>query len=207
MPFALSEFVRGRPYAYHVTARENATPLRKTRTVRTTADLLAAAGLGHLASTRRKDYLTVGTPDGDVVLKDQKPLIEANTDLRGGWSFADFVRFLNSHIYFWPGTEHAPIGPGRRLLDHYESDGPLVLRVPTADLLRANDSAEPLFCPFNSGAPRYNAGLPAPRGPDLFSQANAFPRRASEVVELAFRGSVGLPDTTTFRVGAGWAAF
>jgi hypothetical protein len=151
--------------------------------------------------------VTVSTADGDIVLKDQKPLIEANTDLQGGWAFADFVRFLNEHVYFWPGTEQAPIGPGRRLLEHYESDGPLVLRIPTVDLLRSNSASQPLFCPFNSGAPRYNAGQRAPRGPNLFVNATLFPRRASEVVELAFAGSVVLPSTTQHRVAGGWATF
>jgi len=140
-------------------------------------------------------------------LKDQKPLIEANTELPEGWSFSDFVRFLNGFAYFWPGSESGPIGPGRRLLHHYEVDGPIVLRVPTLDLIQKNPSLPPLFSAFNSGAPRYHSGRKAKRGPDLFSVADTFPRRASEVVELAFRGNTVLPESTSLRTADGWAKF
>ena len=61
----------------------------------------------------------------------------------------------------------------------------------------------PLFCPFNSGAPRMQSGQRVPRGPDLFTPAGRFSRRASDVVELVFEGSVVLPETTQFRF-AGW---
>lgn len=136
--------------------------------------------------------------------KDQHPLIEANTQLSPEWDFGDYVQYLNGFVFFWPGTQAGPIGPGRRLLDHYEADGPLVLRIATDRLLSENSRLVPQFCPFNSGAPRYNAGRRASRGPNLFSSAHTFPRRASEVVEVAFRGDVVLPELTECRTAAGW---
>jgi hypothetical protein len=205
MPISTEDFSRLRPFVFHVTARENLSFLRSSQRICTTLNLLESAGRSELADTRRREYLILKLPDGTVVLKDQKPLIEANTELSEGWRFSDFVRFLNGFVYFWPGSQSGPIGPGRRLLQHYEVDGPLVLRVPTVDLLQKNSSLRPLFSAFNSGAPRYHSGRKAKRGPDLFSEADKFPRKASEVRELAFRGNTVLPESTSFRAGHGWA--
>jgi hypothetical protein len=127
-------------------------------------------------------------------------------ELTAEWSLGEFVEYLNSFTYFWPGNDRGPIGPGQRLLDHYEADGPAVLRIATEDLLHENASMAPEFCAFNSGAPRYHSGKRAVRGPHLFKSAAAFPRRASEVVEVAFRGDVFLPPTTLVRRAAEWAA-
>jgi hypothetical protein len=124
-------------------------------------------------------------------------------ELTTGWTLSEFVQYLNGFTYFWPGQDRGPIGPGQRLLEHYESDGPIVLRAPTRDLLRENDF-QPEFCSFNSGAPRYHSGKRAVRGPHLFTSAAAFPRRASEVVEVAFRGDVALPANTLLRSAGGW---
>ena len=156
---------------------------------------------------RRADAVHLETPDGRIVLKDQRPLIAANMELTPEWSLGEFVEYLNSFTYFWPGNDRSPIGPGQRLLDHYETDGPLVLRVATEDLLRANTPMAPEFCPFNSGAPRYHSGKRAVRGPHLFKAAAEFPRRASEVIEIAFRGDVLLPPTTLMRSSGGWVSF
>jgi hypothetical protein len=138
------------------------------------------------------------------VLKDQRPLIAANMELSAGWALGEFVQYLNSFTYFWPGQDRGPIGPGQRLWDRYEAEGPIVVRIPTNDLLRENRGLQPEFCPFNSGAPRYHSGRPARRGPHLFTAASEFPRRASEVVEVAFRGDVTLPPTTLVRSAGGW---
>jgi hypothetical protein len=73
-------------------------------------------------------------------------------------------------------------------------------------LIDANRGLAPEFCPFNSGAPRYHSGRRARRGPNLFQSAALFPRRASEVVELGFRGDVDLPTSTLVRTIGGWEA-
>jgi hypothetical protein len=201
------EVCRLRPFVFHVTARENTAFLRLTHQIYPTLSSLAIAGRLDLAGLRRTQYVTLRFQDGEVVLKDQKPLIAANTELADGWSFEDFVRYLNGLTYFWPGNDQAPNGAGRRLLSRYEADGPLVLRIPTKDLLDTNAGLQPLFSPFNSGAPRYHSGRRAKRGPDLFRPLAEFPRRASEVVELAFAGNTALPESTMFRTATGWAKF
>jgi hypothetical protein len=156
---------------------------------------------------RRADAVHLETPDGRIVLKDQRPLIAANVELTPEWSLGEFVEYLNSFTYFWPGNDRGPIGPGQRLLDHYEADGPLVLRIATEELMRHNTAMIPEFCAFNSGAPRYHSGKRSVRGPHLFKTAAEFPSRASEVVEVAFRGDVLLPPTILLRSVTGWASF
>lgn len=206
MPFVLAEYVRLRPFSYHVTARENIPHLRRTLRIESSRMLLAAAARMDLLRERRKEYVDIRVDGTTVVLKDQKPLIVANTNLTDGWDFADLVEHLNCHVFFWPGNEKGPIGPGRRLLQSYADDGPAVIRIATADLLAWNPGVEPLFCPFNSGAPRYHSGRPANRGRDLFTPAAAFPRRAAEVVEMVFVDSVGLPPSASICGASGRSA-
>jgi hypothetical protein len=91
---------------------------------------------------------------------------------------------------------------GRRLLQRYEADAPVVLKIPTADLFSADSDSVLLFCAFNSGAPRKQNGVPVRRGPDLFVPATEFTRTRGQVVEVAFRSLVALPPTTRVRGAA-----
>ena len=91
------------------------------------------------------------------------------------------------------------------MVQRYEADAPVVLKIPTADLFSGNSDSVPLFCAFNSGAPRMQNGVPVRRGPDLFVPATKFTRTRGRVVEVAFRSSVALPPTTRVRSEAhGW---
>jgi hypothetical protein len=168
--------------------------------------MIREAGATHLQALRRERDVSVRVAEGTVILKDQRPLIAANLQLPAEWSMADFVAYLNGFVYFWPGWDRGLIGAGQRLLAHYEADGPGVLRCSTSDLLAANPDLVPEFCPFNSGAPRYHSGRRAFRGPSLFTESARFPRRASQVVELAFRGDVQLPPSTQLRAESGWSS-
>lgn len=208
MPFETSQYLALRPYSYHVTASKNLPALRNHRRVYPAAELLKLAKRLDLLRERRKSYVPLGIEDQTILLKDQRPLIEKNADLADAWDFGDFVEYLNGHVFFWPGTYERAIGPGRRLLEHYASEGPAILRVPTRQLFDMNAKVTPLYCAFNSGAPRYNAGHRVPRGPDLFAPAKLFPRRASEVVELGFRDAVTLPaETELFSAGTWMGLF
>jgi len=207
MPVILDRFIQLRPFLYHVTARANQIALTRDRRIEPAAALFRRAGRTDLLRWRRPDAVTVQVDGDQIVIKDQRPLIEANLSLDGAWELADFVEYLNEHVFFWPGRSEGPIQAGVRLHGRYEASAPLVLRVPTRDLIEANPAVEPLFCPFNSGAPRHQGGRRARRGPRLFTPAADFPRRESEVIELAFRTAVGLPDTTQIRVDDVWTAF
>ena len=195
MSFTISEYAELRPYLYHVTARENLPRLQRTRRLDPAAELIRAAARPHLLRTRRPEPVSIFVDGEPVVLKDQRPLIEANVSLADGWQFADLVEFLNEHVFFWPGDAIGPVLSGRRLLAHYEEELPAVLRVPLTDVVAINPQLPPLFSPYNTGAPRMQRGKPARRGPDLFRPAHEARRRRFEVVEVAFRGPIKLPDT------------
>jgi hypothetical protein len=201
MPFSIEEYVELRPFLYHVTARENLPRLRRTRTLQPARTLLEHAGRLDWLRLRRAHSLPAVVEGETVVLKDQRPLIEANIQFEGGWSVADLVEYLNSHVFFWPGDARGPITAGARLLDHYAPEAPAVLRLRLQSLLSANPGLQPLFCPYNSGAPRQNKGLGVPRGPGLFRPGRACPRRRHEVVEVGFRSAVVLPTDTQLAVG------
>lgn len=192
----LENYLKIRPFAYHVTNRANLGSLARRRRLQPSAELIRRAGRSDLVHRRRE----VPTPveiDGEfVLLQDQLPLLMANADLVNGWDTGDLVAFLNEHVFFWPGTRQGPIRSGERLWEHYEHEGPAVLRFDARGLLSANPAAVPLFCPFNSGAPRMQNGRRVPRGPGLFTPASSFPRSPGKVVELVFRGEVALPTNT-----------
>jgi hypothetical protein len=194
--FDLQEFIALRPFVYHVTDRTNVARLRRLRCIQPAADLLNLAGQKELIRQRRTEAKTIVIDSETVILKDQSPLIFANVVLAPVWSAEDFVEYLNEHVYFWPGSSGGPVESGARLHDRYRVEEPAVVRVRTADLLSANQSQVPLFCPYNSGAPRMQAGRGAPRGPDLFQPATKFQRTPGKVVELVFCCEVHLPPRT-----------
>jgi len=194
-----------RPFAYHVTASENLPLLRRHRRVYSAAELMKLANRPDLLRERREAHVALSLKNDAILLKDQRPLIEKNTELAEEWDFGDFVEYLNGHAFFWPGTATRIIGPGQRLLEHYAPEGPAILRVPTRWLFDANPSITPLYCAFNSGAPRQQNGKRVRRGPDLFMPADRFSRRASEVVELGFAAGVALPSDTEFLKDGAWA--
>lgn len=204
MTVDLDRFVGLRPYLYHVTARENRAAIARERRLEPAASLMRRAARPDLLRWRRPAAVELRIDDTPVVLTDQRPLIEANLRLDGAWMLEDFVEYLNEHVFFWPGRADGPIAQGARLLGHYEADAPLVLRMPTRALLAENAGVEPLFCQFNSGAPRQQRGQRVRRGPHLFAPAEQFVRRESEVVEVAFRAAVVLPDATEARGPEGW---
>src|SRR5205823_14540583 len=145
--------------------------LRRTRRLATASAILRAARRRDLLRKKRQDLITV-IVDGDaVLLRDQRPLIRANLSLVQGWQFADWVEYLNHQVYFWPGDALNLVRSGRRLLQHYASESPLVLRVPFRALLAANPDIPPSFSLYNSGAARKQRGKPVKRGPDLFRAA------------------------------------
>ena len=201
MPFSINEYEELRPFLYHVTAHENLPRLARLRRLDPASALLQAAGRLDLLRVRRGEPVTLRIEEETVVLKDQKPLVGANVALAPGWEFGDLVEYVNSHVFFWPGDALAAVASGQRLLAHYSPESPLLLRMRLRDVLRTNPGIEPLFCPYNSGAPRMNRGRPIPRGPSLFRRASACPRKRHEVVEVGFKGSVVLPEATEIAAG------
>lgn len=130
------------------------------------------------------------------MLRDQKLLRSGNIELTGGFTFEDFVEALNARVFFWSGKDDGPIPSGKRHFARYKSESPVMLRCRFQTLLSANSTTEPLFCPYNSGAPRTVNGKKSPRGPNTFSKACDFPRIPSKVVEVTFVKKLFLPQDT-----------
>jgi hypothetical protein len=131
-----------------------------------------------------------------VHIRDQDPLQPSNMKLDAGWDIERFVEYLNGHVFFWPGTSSGPVVSGRNHFSRYGSEKPVVLRLPTSAALLANEPTAPLFCRYNSGAPRFNNGNPSPRPANTFTSANRISVTPGGVVEVVYDREVRLPPGT-----------
>lgn len=193
MPFRHDDFFKLRPFVHHLTAASNLPVLLAIGELRSAEALMKAAGQEALVRQRRKTGRHVEIGRARVHIRDQSPLHRGNVKLEDGWSFEDVVALLNRHTFFWPGKEDLPIPAGRKHFARYKGEDAVVLRVRTAALIEANAGAAPLFCRYNSGAPRCSRGRPSPRGSRTFLPAQDFPDPQGEVQELVFPHRARLP--------------
>jgi hypothetical protein len=213
MPFTIDEYTRLRPYLYHLTARANLSEIRRTGELLSAATLLTAARLPDAISERRVGPRVIEVGGREIVLRDQRPLHKGPIIFPPGYTFEKFVAYLNAHVFFWAGNSSGPAGAARSYgLGHFETykhERPAILRVRFQSLITANPNRTPLFCRFNSGAPRCSRGKKAPRGADTFKRAEDFERSAANAAEVTFRDNIVLPDDV--EVGSrfgdrGWVA-
>jgi hypothetical protein len=191
MSFTFEEFGNRRPYLYHVIARRNLCGLRATRVLYSAATLAKRAGRDDTIAERRRSSAAVCVDGRVAVLRDQAPLSMGSVCFEGGWGRASLLRALGEHVFFWPGTEQGPVRCGRNHFAKYaESD--VVLRLPFS----AVADQKPMFCRFNSGAPRCSGGRKSPRGPNTFADAASCSFAPASVVEVVFRSELRLPDET-----------
>lgn len=196
MAFTIDEFVRARPYAFHLTARANKAPIRRTRMLHPASHFLAAGGQPGLVSVRRPSCIDLPI-NGEVVrVRDQAPLHEGNIAFEGGWQMADLIQELNERVFFWPGSKDQAIAYAHRHFARYGEERPVVLRASLEAILLANADHEPGFCRFNSGSPRCSSGRKSPRGPLTFVGCGDADFGRGQVVEVTFRGTVALPNGT-----------
>src|SRR5579864_8684024 len=198
MPFALRTFSAARPYAYHLTSRDNLRLIREECCLECASGLIVRAGRPELLRQRRRRHILIRVREADIQLRDQAPLHEANIAFQDGWQLGDLVEELNRLVFFWPGTAYGPNLYGRRHFARYQNENPVLVRIATAALMAQNPEATPLFCCFNSGAPRYSGGRASPRGRNTFVPANHFSGGLSDVVELTFPDRVLLPTSTEY---------
>jgi hypothetical protein len=130
MSISLATFERLRPWLYHLTARENRTPIEKTRRLLPACALLADPP--ELLELRRPER--VRTARGLVC--DQVPLFENKMKLEAGYTFQAFVKLLNQHVFFWPGTDAGPEKAGMNHFERYRSTEPVILRVRSGRVLQ-----------------------------------------------------------------------
>ena len=204
----VNRYSKIRPYLYHLTDRLNLDQIRESKVLFCAAELMKRAGCSDLLRTRRQDHESIEVNGSTISLRDQKPLLSGNMELTGEFTFEDFVEALNARVFFWPGTDSGPIRQGENHFARYQCERPALLRCGFQSLVSANPSVEPLFCPYNSGAPRTVNRKKSPRGPNTFLKACDFQRTSCKVVEVTFIGGIVLPPDT--EIGKGpkeWQSF
>lgn len=198
MPFALCRFTRTRPFQYHLTAAANVPRIRRMGRLESAARTFVAGGCPELMRRRRTEICRILVGGEEVYVRDQEPLCRRNMKLDPAcWTFDDFVEKLNGLVFFWPGGRDGPIQPGRKHFKRYQEEKPALIRVCTQPLFDTNSCTTPLFCRYNSGAPRCSKGKSSPRGEQTFLDAGSFPDTPGKVIETTFPESVVLPEDAT----------
>jgi hypothetical protein len=182
-----------RPYSYHLTHVDNVRPILARGELLSCAELLRVSGGEISVRERRPEMVSIELGGNRVFLRDQRPLHAGNVSLEDDWEFADLVEHINGHVFFWPGIANGPIGSGQRHFDRYAAENPAILRVRTADLFEANVPRAPLYCKYNSGAPRCTGGQGSPRGKQVYIRGDDAEFGVGGVVEVLYRRAAKLP--------------
>src|SRR5205814_853084 len=130
-------------------------------------------------------------PNRTVTLNDQLPLHYPNYFHALQGTYADFLRCLNSYVFFWPGTDNGPRPKGRvpkGFAKKYAAYG--LLRVPSASVWLPG--ADIRFCLINSGAPVPWDGVT--RGPHIFVTCHSATFDQDQVAEVVFPQRLDLPS-------------
>ena len=192
------EFATKRPWVYHLTAAMNIARIGRMGRLQCATTLMEAGGCSRPVRERRRKSLVVHVLGEDVHVRDQIPLSRNNMCLPRDCSFEDWVAHLNGLVFFWPGRACGPTESGLGHFRRYAAERPALVRIPTADLFRANSGASPRFSHYNSGAPRQYRGRRSPRGPDTFAFGHKFAGTVRGVVEVVYRTEARLPATAEF---------
>ena len=198
----LAEFCKLRPFAFHLTSNLNLEIIRVTGHLYSARHILESCGKTEWLTSKRLTSQLFQFNSSQVLIRDQAPLHEANIAFTHGMKLGDFIAALISKVFFWPGNAVGPIEYGRNYHNRYLEEGPVILRIPTQELIQANLHTFPLFCRCNSGSPRRYNGLARPRGPETFLSAEEYADRPSTVKELVLEERVALPISTEFSTGA-----
>jgi len=194
--FTLEKFVKIRPFLFHLTARTNLSGICESLVLFSAANLMNQARDLQYLHIKRSEALRLRIEGKSVSVRDQRPLHKGNIEFESGWTIHRFIHELNERVFFWPGTHKGLNDYGLRHFKRYESEHPIILRVPTKDLIATNAGSGPQFCKFNSGSPRCSQGKRSPRGSQTFLVSEDAGFKPSEVVEVTFRDQIALPRTT-----------
>lgn len=193
MPLMLDDLARLRPFLYHLTARDNLPRIARMRILESASVLAALTGRVDLLEQRRRDHVIATLAGETIVLRDQSRLHRNHMRLDAGWTVERLVRHINDRVFFWPGTEAAPISYGVRHYGRYSREKPAIIRVSLRALVAANPGVNLLVSRYNSGSPRCSGGKPSPRGATTFVVLTDATFKAADVVEVTIPNSVALP--------------
>ena len=181
--------------AYHTSCRTNFEAIRTSGTLESAEALLRGTSHEHLLSQRRATSSIVQVNGRAVRVRDNRPLAPGSLALPDGWSLSDWLQELNSWAFMWPGGESGPIARGKAHFARYAAEGDVfTIRVRLRSVIEANGDGQLFVTRCNSGSARHHGGQPVSRGLQTFSAPEAAGFRPSDVVELAYRGRIHLPD-------------
>ena len=187
MGFALEDLIRSRPFAFHTSHAANVQAIRQSGMLRSTCGLLSGTRHAYLLSTRRPASVLVELSGEQLLVPDNRPLVPRNLALPEGCSLVDWLRELNSRVFFWPGWERGPVKSGRLHFHRYAAEGQaFTIRMSMASLLAANSHRDLWVTRCNSGSARQQHGKPVRRGPETFQRPEAALFRPTAVIELTY---------------------
>jgi len=128
MSFKLEEFIRRRPFLYHLTTQSNIASIKSAGELYSATTLIQSAGRERSLRTKRAISVRLTVNGLVITLRDQEPLHAGNIQLQHGWTFGDIDEMLNNHVYFWPGDS--------RILTRFEPKSP-------SKFLAASEGLEP----------------------------------------------------------------
>jgi hypothetical protein len=194
MSFENAQFMKARPFLFHLTYRNNLDEIRRSRTLFCAASLMQTAGDTSYLRRKRSSSIQLQIKTTTIHLRDQQPLHAGNIRLKGGWSYDDLIQSLNERVFFWPGTTNGPISYGVRHFRRYADESPVLLRVATKELFEKNSDITAQYCKYNSGSPRCTQGKGSSRGPETFMLSTKARYTPCNVVEVTFEKRVILPS-------------
>jgi hypothetical protein len=180
------------PFCFHLTAARNLPGIRRSRVLKATDVLLTHAGRLELNGIRRMGDMRLDFGQFDVVLRNQQPLEPTLLELGDGETFADYVRFLNSLVFFWPGDRLRPVREGFEMVEDTVLEDQAILRMPTRSLLAANARVPLWVSPVNAGVGRMLNGRRAQLGRRIYRQLEDADDDM-DVVECSYPGEAALP--------------
>lgn len=192
----IDQFIKTRPRLFHLTAASNLDRIRRTGGLSPASELYRLAGKEERLQIRRKVAEILPINDEQVHIRDNGPLHPGNMTLIDGSTEGEYIAYLNDHVFFWPGMRDGrAVQAGRNHFVRYADDECVVIEIQTRALFDANAHLTPLFCRYNSGAPRCitKTRKGAPRSRNMFVKAADFAGPPSDVKELTFAGFVALP--------------
>jgi len=193
----IQEFISKREFLYHLTDIRNLPLILRDHQLRSTISIVEDSGMlqNEITSfirSRRATHGQILINEETFYIRDQRPISTTNLQkcLTPGYDVGDFIKLLNSRVFFWPTIQ--------RLDTHYQrykNENPVIIKVRTNELFEINDNPE--FCRLNSGATRSNSylgGAPPMRGDGTFLGADLYQRNVSSVAEVTFLHSCHLPQ-------------
>ena len=187
-------------FLIHYTDRCNLEMIRECRVLKCARSLMTPDEVTKWARVPRPELVPLSC---GAVLRDQQPLT-SRIVLSDGAPFAEFVQYLNGHVFFWPdssdGKRHRKTFRAR-----YQHPCNVGLRCDLRSLRDANPGVEILFSPFNSGStPR--SPKKSPRSLNLFQPLET--RGGQRLAEVVVWNEVRLPDNTQIECEDGnWRDF